>query len=104
MFSSFVNLLDESDWEADPAVQEMLHQTSRRSSTSRYVTKVIVDIMQGCVCARMRVSVYACVCACVCLCECACVCTGRVCVFVGSCLATNVFIGKCQLHEEGGSS
>lgn len=41
--SSFVNLLDESDWEADPAVQEMLHQTSRRSSTasmSRYIIKL----------------------------------------------------------------
>ena len=36
-YSSFINLLDEADWEADPAVQEMLHQTSRRSSTSRYV-------------------------------------------------------------------
>ena len=65
------------------------------------------------VCVRVSVvSVWVCVCVRVCLlcvggdvcarvCACACVCVVCVCVFVGSCLATKVFIGNLPAVGRG---
>ena len=45
---------------------------------------------------KLCVCVYLCVCACMCMCVCTCVC-----VFVGSCLATKVFIGNLPAMGRG---
>ena len=46
-----------------------------------------------------------CVCVCVCVCDIHCMTVyARVCKFVGSCLATKVFIGNLPAFGRGGSS